>query len=117
MLLHSYGNVDNPVRIRVFFECQSARSGLGSVLVCLPSRRSAARWLWRFRRARLWWRSDSCANDVSPIFGMRWLAARWCRLLVFAPSSVPNSRISFSTLVLPGFLSRPLSYFSSINLR
>ena len=68
---------------------------VSSVSVFCRSRRSAARLLWRFRRARRWFRSlwrvgwggvlvppAFVAGSRVPRFGLRWLASRRVRVCV-----------------------------------
>lgn len=65
-------------------------SRVASVACFAPSRPALARLLWRFRRARRWWRSSAAPprgrvwpDDIRQ-FGLRWLACRPLLLTVFA---------------------------------
>lgn len=69
--------------------CFRWRCSVASVRFCFSSRRAVARFLWRFRAARRWWRSSSApprsvlARSVVPRFGLRWLARFPCVVAVF----------------------------------
>ena len=111
----SFGS-PSPFSVRFVFRW----AGLfGSVVGFAPSRSGLARLLWRFRRARRWWRSSSAPSravvgaSLVPRFGLRWLALRWCVVVVRASSS------SFGSLVPAARFRRcpssavPASAFSS----
>lgn len=96
MLLVSYGS--GPFIVSFFFRYQHC---IGCIRCRRPTRSQLANLLRRFRAARRWIRSNPSISP--PRFGLRWLARRWCRLLV------KGNDHYFSTLVPSAFILRPVS--------
>jgi len=80
--LASFGH--GSFKVLFFFKWQS---DIGSVRFCAKSRQDVARLLLLFRRARRWWLSyhaplRSTGRATIPRFGLRWIAAYPCRVVV-----------------------------------
>ncbi len=89
------------------------RCGFRSLRFVFASRSAAARWLWRFRAARRWWRSSSApprsvvVGSVVPRFGLRWLAARKLSLFSWSVVPRPGCRPVFRSLLPSARVRRP----------
>ena len=113
MLLKTYGKREGAqVAIAFTFRWGNAPHDMGWVRIYCASRSAAARVLWKYRRARRWWRSvpvpgsgawlrGRFAEQVSR-FGLRWLAARWCTVSVSSPH-----RVGLRFVVPAGHVRRP----------
>lgn len=94
-----------------------------SVRRSFSSRSEVARFLWRFRAARRWWRSSAApslsvvGSSLVPFHGLRWLAARWVvvrvSVLASSPFVVPRLRVLRQRVfVVPAgrFVRRPSAF-------
>ena len=107
MVLRCFGSagVFAPWRVDVCFRWSPSCVGVGVVRFFFRRRRDVARFLWRLRSARLWWRSRSAPSrsvvgrSCVPRFGLRWLVRFPCLVCVFLSgvasfrSRLPSSRV------------------------
>lgn len=108
MVLRCFGSpgVFAPWRVDVCLSWGSSPSGVGVVRFFFRRRRDVARFLWRLRSARRWWRSRSAPSrsvvgrSCVPRFGLRWLVRFSCFVSVWLSgvlsfrSRLPSSRVS-----------------------
>ncbi len=100
--------VQGSVRVFFVFRYQGA---YGSVRFNLGSRKDAAKFLLRFRRARQWWVGKPHVgsrfmplDSAPPLYSLRWIASKWCKVFIFGTKgrrvfTVPPGRVRRPTRV------------------